>query len=61
MDKTVLSFIPDRETKRTWRYTEASNGTAKDAADAVVGNIYVKKSVLGDAVPEMLTVTIEEG
>lgn len=53
MPKVEITFIQERETKRTWRYQE------KDTAH--VGTLYVNKSTLGTNPPQTLKVSIEWG
>ena len=53
-----VEFVKERETKRTWRYQEVKG----EAAEELVGTLYVQKSALESAfgqAPERLTVTIE--
>ncbi len=57
MNKLVLEFVRERETKGTWRYQEAESSDAEPA----VGSLYVQKSVLGERPPDRLRVTIEAG
>ncbi len=54
-----VEFVRERETKRTWRYQEVKG----EAAEELVGTLYVKKSALESAfgqTPERLAVTMEE-
>ena len=53
MDKLILTFTLERETKNTIRYSEEA-----DADPPAIGTLYVQKWLLGDEPPEKLTVTI---
>jgi len=54
-----LTFVHGRETKNTHVFNEVdAKGNVLEVADAVVGAIYVKKSAIGDAAPESITVNI---
>lgn len=55
MDTLTVGFTQEKETENTLRFTEDG-----EQADQAVGKLYVKKSALGDARPERLTLTIEE-
>jgi hypothetical protein len=57
LNKLVLEFVRERETKGTWRYQEVESGDGEPA----VGSLYVQKSALGDRPPDKLRVTIEPG
>lgn len=39
-----IIFEPERETKRTWRYQEV----VEDAAEPIVGQVYVPKTTLAE-------------
>ena len=54
MSKTTLTFLKEKDTKNTVRYTEVP---AKDEAP-VIGTLYVQKFFAKGA--EKLTVTIEK-
>ncbi len=56
MNRLVLDFRRERETKGTWRYQEEERPDGE-----AVGTLYVKKAVLGENPPKRLRVTIEEG
>lgn len=47
----AITFKLEKETKNTYRYTEASD-------EPVIGTLYIQKSALGDKAPATLTVTI---
>jgi len=54
-------FTLDRETKRTFRYTQVNSiGTVLDSADASIGSLYIKKKSLPSPPPSQIKVTIEE-
>jgi hypothetical protein len=53
MDKQVLTFTLERETKNTVRYKEVVNGQP-----SAIGTLYVQKQALGEERPERLTVVI---
>ncbi len=55
MNKLVLEFVRERETKGTWRYQEAESSDG----EPTVGSLYVQKTVLGERPPDRLRVTIE--
>jgi hypothetical protein len=55
MDKQVLTFTLERETKSTIRYQEDANGHPP-----AIGTLYVQKWLLGKAPPGKLAVTIGE-
>jgi hypothetical protein len=50
--KQVLTFVFEKDTKRMFRFTEASTVP-------IVGTIYVSKTAFPEGRPEKLTVTIE--
>ena len=62
MNKMVVRFKLERETKGAVRYEEVDkSGNKKAIADgATVGTLYLRKSSVGDAIPKSLTVTINE-
>ena len=55
MEKTVLTFTKNKDTKNTVRYAEE----VADGETPKVAMIYIHKSALGTPVPESLTVTVE--
>jgi hypothetical protein len=56
MEKQILSFTVERETKNTVRYQEETDGKPP-----AIGTLYVQKWLLGDPSPRKLTVTIDAG
>lgn len=57
MDRLVLEFVRERETKGTWRYQEVESANGEPA----VGSLYVQKAQLGDPAPMRLRVIIDTG
>lgn len=55
MEKLVLTFTKDKETKNTARYQEDT----EDGMVAKVGTLYVQQATLGTPIPGTLTVTVE--
>jgi hypothetical protein len=55
MDKQVLTFTLERETKNTIRYQEDADGKPP-----AIGTLYVQKWLLGNEPPQKLTITIGE-
>ena len=53
METQTLTFVQERVTKNTVRYTEQANGQPP-----VVTTLYVQKWALGESPPQSLTVTI---
>jgi hypothetical protein len=56
MDKQVLTFTLERETKNTIRYAEDASGKPP-----AIGTLYVQKWLLGNEPPRRLTITVGEG
>jgi hypothetical protein len=56
LDKRVILFTQEKETKGTYRYAEVEDGNNPPA----IGTLYVKKYVLGTPAPSKLQVTLEE-
>ena len=54
MKKTILTFVHEKDTKGTYRYSEE---VVDD--NPVVGTLYIKKKAAGDEAPASLKVTIE--
>ena len=52
MTKKELTFVPEKETKRTVRFME-------EATDPVIGYVYIQKTALEGAVPKSIKVTLE--
>jgi hypothetical protein len=57
MNRLVLEFVREKETKGTWRYQEVETTEGGGA----VGSLYIRKPAMGDQPPERLRVTIEAG
>jgi hypothetical protein len=55
MQKQTLTFILERETKNTIRYSEDADGKPP-----AIGTLYVQKWLLGKEPPKKLTITIGE-
>jgi hypothetical protein len=55
VERLVLAFNKERETKGTYRYQE----TEAAERDTAVGSLYLKKAVVGDQPQAQLRVTIE--
>jgi hypothetical protein len=55
MEKQILTFALERETKNTIRYQEDANGKPP-----AIGTLYVQKWLLGKEPPGKLTITIGE-
>jgi hypothetical protein len=55
MEKQIIAFTRDRETKNTIRYAEDANGKPP-----AIGTLYVQKWLLGNEPPRKLTITIGE-
>jgi hypothetical protein len=55
MDKRILTFTLERETKNTIRYQEDADGKPP-----AIGTLYVQKWLLGKEPPRKLTITTEE-
>lgn len=56
MDKKVVMFIFDRETKNTVRYAEQ----VPQGHLEIVGTLYMQKLAIGVMAPTAIRVTIEE-
>ena len=56
MEKQILTFALERETKNTIRYQEDADGKPP-----AIGTLYVQKWLLGKKPPKTLTITLEEG
>ena len=56
MDKEILTFEYERETKNMVRYQEVA-----EVDPPCIGTLYVSKAALGANPPKHLTVTIEAG
>ena len=56
MEKEILTFEYERETKNTIRFKELTQFDPP-----MVGTLYIQKSALGDKPPKKLTVTVEDG
>ncbi len=54
MEKRVLTFTLERETKNTIRYQEQTSGQAP-----AIGTLYIQKWAVGTPAPQTLTVTVE--
>ncbi len=59
MEKLVLKFTIEKETRNTIRYKEEL-GEESGSRDIAVGTIYIQKEALGESAPGNLKVTIEE-
>jgi hypothetical protein len=55
MEKQILTFALERETKNTIRYQEDAN-----SKPPAIGTLYVQKWLLGKEPPKALTITIED-
>ncbi len=55
MERQTLVFTLERETKNTVRYQERTDGQP-----AIIGTVYIQKSVVGSNPPKEITVTISE-
>ena len=55
MQKIVLTFTKDKETKNTARYQEDT----EEGMAPKVGTLYVQQATLGMPIPGTLTVTVE--
>ena len=59
MEKLVLKFTYEKETKNTIRYKEELGDEAHSGRDIAVGSLYIQKEALGEPTPQTLKVTIE--
>lgn len=60
MQKLTCKMVLERETKGAVRYMEVgTSGQQLELADAVIGTLYIRKTVLQGAVPKAITVTVE--
>ncbi len=60
MEKLVLKFTYEKETRNTIRYQEELGDEAHSSRDIAVGSLYVQKEALGEPTPQRLKVTIEQ-
>jgi len=60
MDRLVLLFTYEKETKNMVRYQEVLGEVAHSSWDFACRTIYIEKECLGDPPPRRLKVTIEE-
>jgi hypothetical protein len=54
MERQVITFTLERETKNTIRYAEEADGNPP-----AIGTLYVQKWLLGKEPPKKLTITID--
>jgi hypothetical protein len=59
MEKLVLTFKMERETKNTIRYQEEWGKVAYSDKDIAIGPLYIQKQALGKMPPKQITVTVE--
>jgi hypothetical protein len=55
MERQVITFTLERETKNTIRYAEEADGNPP-----AIGTLYVQKWLLGKEPPQKLTITVGE-
>lgn len=60
MEKLILKFTYEKETRNTIRYQEELGDEANSSRDIAVGSLYVQKETLGEPTPQTLKVTIED-
>jgi len=60
MEKLVLKFPYEKETRNTIRNREELGDKAHSSKDIAVGSFYVQKETLGEPIPQRLTVVIED-
>jgi len=60
MEKLVLKFTYEKETRNTTRYQEELGNETHSSRDIAVGSLYVQKEALGEPTPQSLKVTIED-
>ena len=60
MEKLVLTFTHEKETKNCIRYQEQLGDEAHSSSDIAVGSLYVQKEALGEPIPQSLRITIED-
>jgi len=58
--KLKKQFVLERETKGAVRYAElGSDGKVASLEEFAIGTLYLRKKVIGSAIPNRLSVTIE--
>ena len=59
MEKLVLTFKMEKETKNTIRYQEEVGKVGYSDKDIAIGTLYIQKQALGETPPKQITVTVE--
>lgn len=60
METVTVTFKHAKETKNAHQFSEVdAKGKPVEMADAKIGSIYMKKSVVGENAPATITVTVE--
>jgi len=59
VEKLVLRFEIERETKNTIRYQEVLGEVAYSDKDIAIGPLYIQKQALGKTPPKQIQVTVE--